>query len=72
MYLPTHFQEPRLQVLHESIREHPLGALVTLGADGLTVEHIPFEIDPEPAPFGTLRAHVAMANRVRRDFSPRL
>ncbi len=70
MYVPTHFAETRVDVLHELVRAHPLGALVVLGADGLDANHIPFEIDPEPAPFGTLRGHVARANPVWRDFSP--
>ncbi len=39
------------------------------GKDGLNANHIPFEIDPDPAPFGTLRAHVARANPVWREFS---
>ena len=39
-------------------------ALVTLGPDGLTADHIPLELDSEPAPLGTLRGHVARANPV--------
>jgi len=70
MYMPKHFEETRVEVLHTLIREHPLGALVTLGAEGLNANHIPFEIDPEPAPFGTLRGHVARANPVWRESVP--
>ena len=69
MYLPSHFEETRAEVLRQLIRSHPLGALVTFGADGLNANHIPFEIDPDPAPFGTLRAHVARANPVWRETS---
>lgn len=69
MYLPKHFEETRVDVLHGLIRAHPLGALVTLTAGGLEANHIPFEIDPDPAPFGTLRGHVARANPLWRDFS---
>jgi transcriptional regulator len=69
MYLPSHFEEARVEVLHQLIRTHPLGALVTVDAGGLNANHIPFEIDPDPAPFGTLRAHVARANPVWREFS---
>ena len=69
MYLPSHFEETRVEILHRLIRAHPLGALVTFGADGLDANHAPFEIDPDPAPFGTLRAHVARANPVWREFS---
>jgi transcriptional regulator len=67
MYLPKHFEENRVDVLHGLIRAHPLGALVTTGANGLEANHVPFEIDPDPAPFGTLRGHVARANPVWRD-----
>jgi transcriptional regulator len=69
MYLPSHFKEERVAVVHDLIRAHPLGTLVTLGPQGLNGNHMPFEIDPEPAPFGTLRAHVARANPVWREFS---
>lgn len=71
MYLPKHFEETRIEVLRGLIRAHPLGTLVTLGPDGPRADHLPFEVDPEPAPFGTLRAHVARANpvwkEIRRD-----
>ena len=69
MYLPAHFEEPRVGILHQLIRAHPLGALVTFGTDGLDANHVPFEIDPDPAPYGTLRAHVARANPVWRESS---
>jgi len=69
MYVPSHFAESRVDVLHDLIRTYPFGALVVLASDGLDANHIPFEIDPQPAPFGTLRGHVARANPVWRDFS---
>lgn len=70
MYLPAHFEETRVDVLQQLIRAYPFGALVTLDESGLNANHIPFEIDPEPAPFGTLRAHVARSNPVWRNFNP--
>jgi len=69
MYLPAHFKEARASVMHDLIRAHPLGTLVTLGSAGLNGNHMPFEVIPDPAPLGTLRAHVARANPVWRDFS---
>lgn len=69
MYVPSHFEETRIEVLHQLVHEHSLGALVTLGSDGLDANHIPFELDADPAPLGTLRAHVARGNPVWRDFS---
>ena len=67
MYLPTHFEETRTEVLHAFIREHPLGLLLTLSDDGIQANPIPFLLDPEPAPLGTLRGHVARANPLWRD-----
>ena len=66
MYLPSHFKEDRLPVLHQLIRDHPLATLVTLGPDGLVANHIPMEIEPGGA-LGILRGHVARANPVWRD-----
>jgi transcriptional regulator len=62
MYLPTHFAEPRVEVLHEAIRAAGLATLVTLGTDGLDASHLPFLLEPEPGPLGRLVGHVARAN----------
>ena len=70
MYIPAKYQETRTEVLHALIASHPLGMLVTHGPDGLSANHIPFEVSaPTPdAPLGILHAHVARANPVwRRD-----
>jgi len=64
MYVPRHFAETRVEVLHDLIRRHPLGTLVVAAPEGLEASHVPFEIGPEPAPFGTLRCHVARANPI--------
>lgn len=69
MYVPSQFEESRIDVLHALMREHALGTLVTLGADGLNANHIPFELDAGHAPFGVLRAHVARNNPMWRDCS---
>ena len=67
MYVPAHFEETRVEVLHQLIREQPFATLVTVGSDGLNANHLPLELDPQPAPFGTLRGHVARSNRLWRD-----
>jgi transcriptional regulator len=64
MYIPAHFLIQNPQDLHTIIREHPLGALVTLGPHGLDANHIPFEFDPSQGAHGLLTAHVARANPV--------
>ena len=68
MYAPAHFDEARLDVLHQLMAAHPLATLVSHDAGGLCADHLPFEIAaPTPdAPFGTLRGHVARANPLWR------
>jgi transcriptional regulator len=62
MYVPALFKEDRVPVLHDAIRQSRLATLVTYGPDGLYASHAPMLIDPEPAPWGTLRGHLARAN----------
>ena len=62
MYLPPHFAETDADVLRALVRAHPLGALVRRWQHGLEADHLPFLVDPAPAPYGTLLAHVARAN----------
>ena len=69
MYVPAHFEETRLEVLHDLVRNHPLATLVTLDRTGLNANHIPMELDPESQSLGTLRGHVSRANPMWRDFS---
>ena len=59
MYNPVHFVETRVDVLHNFIRAHPLGSLVTNGPDGPEATHLPFFLDAEA---GLLRCHMARAN----------
>ena len=67
MYVPPHFREDRPSVLHEAIRQSRLATVVTLSPGGLMASHVPLHLDPEPAPYGTLRGHVARANTQWRD-----
>jgi len=69
MYIPADFNEPRIDVLHSHIAQHPFGTLVTHGKSGLDANHIPFELDTQAGPFGALRAHVARANPVWQDIA---
>ena len=62
MYIPSTFREPRLDAMHELVRTHPLGLLVTSGAGGLMATQIPFLVYPDEGEYGTLRAHIARAN----------
>jgi transcriptional regulator len=62
MYIPDKFQETRVDVLHDCMRTNALSTLVYASNSGLVADHVPFLVDSEPAPFGTLRGHVARAN----------
>lgn len=62
MYQPPHFQETRQEILHELVRSHPLGLLVSNGSEGPVANAIPFLLDAEAEPKGKLRAHLARAN----------
>lgn len=66
MYLPAHFTQTDPEALQRLLRDHPLGVLVTHGAQGLDADHLPFEYDPAPGPAGVLRAHVSRANPLWR------
>lgn len=70
MYLPAHFEESRTEVLHELMRCHPLGLLVTQGRGdppAIEANALPFRFDPARGAHGTLVAHVARANPVWRE-----
>jgi transcriptional regulator len=62
MYVPVHFSETRLPVLHDAIRRSGIATLVTNGPAGLEASHVPMLLDPDPAPYGTLLCHVARDN----------
>jgi transcriptional regulator len=62
MYLPAAFAETDVEKLHEAIRASGLATVVTLAADGLVASHVPLLLEAEPAPYGTLLGHFAVAN----------
>lgn len=67
MYMPKHFEELKTEFMHSLIRSWPLSTLVTLSSSGLNANHIPLHLSEDPAPFGTLRGHVARANPMWQD-----
>lgn len=67
MYIPPHFRESDLGVLHDLMHAHPIGTLIIHGTDGLTADHIPFLIERDAGELGTLRGHVARANPVWKE-----
>ena len=69
MYVPRHFEESRLEQLHDVIVKHPLGILVTQGSSGLDANHLPFELETREGSRGVLHTHVARANPVWQDIA---
>jgi transcriptional regulator len=67
MYNPHHFEETRIEVLHELMQREPFAVVVTLGASGLNANHLPLDLDTATAPFGTLRGHVSRANAMWKE-----
>lgn len=63
MYLPAHFAEERLEVMHALMRAHPLGLLVCNGPDGPVANPVPFLLDAAASERGVLTAHLARANQ---------
>ncbi len=70
MYLPSHFREERLELLHEFIERHPLGALVVAANGGLTADHLPMLLARRDGSKGTLRGHLARANPAWQSIAP--
>lgn len=62
MYLPSHFAEPRVPVLHDAIARSGIATLVTSGPAGIEASHVPMLLDPDPGPLGTLLGHIARDN----------
>jgi len=70
MYVPAHFREESVPVLHEAMRRIAFGTLVTWGTEGLEANHVPMLAEAEPAPLGTLRGHLARGNPQWRRLRP--
>jgi transcriptional regulator len=75
MYVPKHFAEQRLEVLHEAINHIAFGSLITLTAGAgaapvLAVSHIPMHVEPRSGTHGVLCGHLARANPQWRDIQP--
>lgn len=69
MYVPAHFEEPRIEALYDLIAKNPFGILVTNGRNGLDANHIPFDLNRSQGERGMLQCHVARANTVWQDIA---
>ena len=59
MYMPKHFVETRVEVLHGLMRDYPFATVVASTANGLVANHLPFELVG-----GLLHGHVARGNEL--------
>jgi transcriptional regulator len=71
MYRPPAFREDRPEVLHGLIRQYPLGALITQGAEGLEANHIPWWLEVADSGEVRLLGHIARANPLGKSPSTR-
>lgn len=62
MYIPNHFKQPDVGVMHELIERFPFATLVTIGPNGLNANHLPMLLRKGEHSQGTLCCHVARAN----------
>lgn len=62
MYLPPHFEERRINLLHDLVKKHPFGSIITYSNGELEANHIPFEIASDKGNFGNLLAHISKQN----------
>jgi transcriptional regulator len=70
MYIPAHFKETRLEVLHALMREHSFATLISMLDGELFATHLPILLDPAGGEYGTLRGHMARANPHWHAFAP--
>lgn len=62
MYAQPHFREHDLGRIHDIMRRHSFGTIVTHNQGKPFATHIPFMLDAERGPYGTLVAHLARRN----------
>jgi transcriptional regulator len=67
MYIPSAFEESRVDVLQDLVIRQPFGVLVTQGPGGLDANHLPFHLQRTDSGPGILHGHVARANPVWKD-----
>lgn len=70
MYIPAHFEQSDIGIMHELIRAYPLATVVTLSPSGLNANHIPLHLTADASTCGILAGHVARANPIWQDYVP--
>ena len=62
MYVKPVYRPEHAGQAHDVIEGAVFGTLVAQGPDGLVATHLPFMVDRDRGPFGTLVSHLAAAN----------
>ena len=62
MYIPKAFREDDINTLHKLMREYSFASLITQHEGVPFATHLPFILDAQRGPNGTLLAHMARAN----------
>ncbi len=62
MYIPKHFEESNINVLHDFIRCNPFAVLITHSDEGLSADHIPVYLNTENLERICVQGHIASAN----------
>ena len=62
MYTPDSFKMDYLARPHQIMRRYPFALLLTENAGDIEASHLPFMVDAERGPHGTLLGHMARAN----------
>ena len=68
MHQNSRFQENSLELQHEHMRKNPFATVISMGSEGIVVNHLPLVLSDSKTGKGTLQGHVAGANTFWRDF----
>lgn len=63
MYTPPAFSVEDITEQHKLIRSHPLGVIISAGAEGLQASPLPFHLNADVSPLGRLEGHLSRANK---------
>ncbi|HEY7491019.1 MAG TPA: FMN-binding negative transcriptional regulator [Candidatus Tectomicrobia bacterium] len=69
MYIPKLFREDNLDTLHTLMREYSFATLITQHNGAPFASHLPFLLQTDAGPYGTLVGHMARANPQWQDFA---
>src|SRR5712692_7722770 len=69
MYIPKAFREDDISTIHTLIREYSFATLITQREGVPFATHLPFLLNAERGPNGSLLAHMARANPQWHDFN---